>query len=607
MVEPIDPLPGLTARERDLPRLPLPGLAATGEAFLRWCRPLVDDAGYAETERAVTAFVAGPGPALQQVLGGRDEDAGRGSYLDDFFAERYFARRYPGAMHANFFLRLGPRVLPAESGGDGDGAQAGRAARLLARTARLYRAIRADELPDLTVRGQRVSMHQWRYLFGACRIPRPGRDTDRTIGGAVDPVDPSVRHVAVLAGGAIFTLDVLDDAGRAYPPEALAPALAAIAGQAAGSPEPDPVGILGTGPRDDWAAARERLLAALGNAEALDAVESAICCVCLDDAAAPGDLGADDALLFGSAANRWWDKPWSWIVLPDGRAGINIEHSRLDGTTVIAALETMIDLATDDPDPGRGSPAHRRLTWRLDDQLREEIGRAAAEFAALVSDTATVAVDLDLGADAIKALGVSPDAFAQLSYQVAHARARGAIAPTYESVSMRGYRQGRTEAMRVVTPHSVALIEALGDPARGGAERATAIGDAAAAHAARAKECQAGRAPQQHLEALQQVRRTDGPRIGVPDEPELYASPGWLALREERLSTSSVPSRLIDGFGFGPTNDDCIGVGYILLPDRWRVYLSARARIDVAGFAERLTEAVAELRGLLAAHPSDAG
>lgn len=75
---------------------------------------------------------------------------------------------------------------------------------------------------------------------------------------------------------------------------------------------------------EEWAVRREQLLAVHpGNAGALDEVETALFCVCLDDVG-PADVhAACDQLLHGDSANRWFDKALSFVVLADGTAGLS--------------------------------------------------------------------------------------------------------------------------------------------------------------------------------------------------------------------------------------------------------------------------------------------
>jgi carnitine O-acetyltransferase len=89
----------------------------------------------------------------------------------------------------------------------------------------------------------------------------------------------------------------------------------------------------------------------------------------------------------------------------------------------------------------------------------------------------------------------SPDAFAQLAFQLAHQRAKGHVGATYESIATRQFRHGRTEAMRVVTPEVVAFVTAMDDPAADADTRRAAFRAAADKHVTRAKDARPGWPP----------------------------------------------------------------------------------------------------------------
>jgi carnitine O-acetyltransferase len=238
------------------------------------------------------------------------------------------------------------------------------------------------------------------------------------------------------------------------------------------------------------------------------------------------------------------------------------------------------------------------VEFTLTGDLAADIETAAKEFIAYTEDTATSTVSFeDFGADRAKSLRVSPDAFVQVAFQLAHRRAKGFTGATYESIATRTFRNGRTEAMRVVTPEIVAFVTAMDDPDATKAERAAALRAAAGAHVARAKECQAGDAPEQHLWELQLLAK----RRGLDWDPELYSSPGWVKMRDDYLSTSAAPSVNIQYFGFGATSEHCIGVAYVLLPQRFNVHLSTPRSVggQMTAFAGRLGEAIAEMSDLL--------
>jgi carnitine O-acetyltransferase len=74
--------------------------------------------------------------------------------------------------------------------------------------------------------------------------------------------------------------------------------------------------------------------------------------------------------------------------------------------------------------------------------------------------TARVALK-GLGSDAIKKLGVAPDAFCQLAMQVAFCRMHGRVAATYEACATRRFLHGRTETIRSCSIESTRLSHAM--------------------------------------------------------------------------------------------------------------------------------------------------
>jgi carnitine O-acetyltransferase len=337
-------------------------------------------------------------------------------------------------------------------------------------------------------------------------------------------------------------------------------------------------------------------------------VERALFCVCLEDVAPRDTLHACDLLLHGDSGNRWFDKAVSFIVFADGQAGINVEHCGLDGTTILSYVDTLLATAAAEQSAisgarPQGVPPVEPIEFVLSPRLRADIGGAAQSFADYGAYTATTTVSFDdFGTERAKALRMSPDAFVQMAYQLAHHRAKGVTGATYESIATRHWRHGRTEAMRVVTPEVLMFVSTMdAGPSSPDVKRA-AFRAAAEAHVRRAKQCQAGDAPEQHLWELLRIAIKHGEELGVPTDLPLYQTPGWLIMRDDYLSTSSAPSTSIQYFGFGSTSDRCIGVAYVLLPDRFNLYLSTPRPVaeQMCVFAERLREAVRELDDLLA-------
>ncbi|MEU5848613.1 choline/carnitine O-acyltransferase [Saccharopolyspora shandongensis] len=583
--------------EDRLPRVPLPTLAESCERFVEWCAPLLDEDELAATEAAVRAFqsAGSPAHALQAALERYDAEEGVRSWLDTFWPYRYLGRRDRIALNANFFF------LFRESAQE----QVERAAGLIAAAVDYKQLLDAEAIPPVVQRGQPHSMEQQKFLFSTTRIPGEVQDSVRAPYSAEWPGPSDARHIAVFYRGNLFRMQVLSPEGRPHTPDDLAAGLHEIMKSGAVRAETDTsVGHLTTKARAEWAASREALLADPGNAVALDAIETALFCLCLEDFTPANTLDACDHLLHGDSGNRWFDKAVSLIVFSDGTAGINVEHCGLDGTTILNFVDTLLQHEPEEGRAAQGLPAVDPIEFVLDADLRADVRAAAGAFKEYADNTATTTLSFeDFGANRAKQLGMSPDAFVQMAYQLAHKRSKGLTGATYESIATRQFQNGRTEAMRVVTPEVLRFVATMDDPDADAETRRAAFRAAAEKHVARAKECQAGQAPEQHLWELQLIQRRRGAELGATEQLDLYETPGWLKMRDDYLSTSSAPSTNIRYFGFGSTSSQCIGVAYVLLPDRFNLYLSTPEQVadEMHSFAEHLTRAVRELQELLAA------
>lgn len=587
--------------EERLPRVPLPELEDSCRRFLAWCAPLLDEDDLAVTQAAVASFLHPDSPAhtLQTALEKYDAEPGVHSWLDTFWPARYLGRRNRIAVNANFFFLFN----------DSDQGQVQRSAGLIA-AAVDYKLLLDDQKVPVTIqRGQATSMVQHKFLFSATRIPGELQDTVRAPWTEQWPGPSRARHIVVFFRGNAFRMEVLGPDGRPHSLDDLEAGLDAIVEAGAERAAPDTaVGRLTTKARAEWAASRQRLLALdPANADAVEVVETALFCLCLEDLVPQDDLQACDELLHGDSGNRWFDKALSFIVFGDGTAGINVEHCYLDGTTILTFVDSLLNESAEvhsnrSGAVPQGRPPVEPVEFVLDDDLRADVAGAGDAFAEFAAATATSTLSLPgSGSDRAKQLGMSPDAFVQMAFQLAHKRAKGLVGATYESIATRQYRHGRTEAMRVVTPEILRFVQAMDDPGEDRATRVAALRAAADKHVARIKECQKGEAPEQHLWELQLLQGRYGEELGATEPMALYESPGWLKMRDDYLSTSSAPSANIQYFGFGSTSAQCIGIAYVLLPDRLKIYLSTPRAVadEMHLFAEKLEEAVEQIENLL--------
>ncbi|CAO5170670.1 Carnitine O-acetyltransferase [Frankia sp. AiPs1] len=607
------------AHDDQLPRVPLPSLADTCERFLAWSAPLLTEPERAATAAAVAAFQApdGPGPILHAALERYDATEGVHSWLDDFWDSRYLGRRDRIALNANYIFSFagGGSAAAAASSDAGGQAQLERAAGLIAAAVDYKLRLDDERIEPVLQRGKPLSMAQNTFLFSTTRIPGADQDTVRTPYSADWPGPSQARHIVVFHRGNPVRMDVVGPDGHPYALADLVAGLAAVLKQSSShAPADSAVGQLTTKARAAWADSRTRLLALdPANATALDTIETALFVVCLEDEAPADTLATCDRLLHGAgdAANRWFDKAVSLIVFADGQAGINVEHCGLDGTTILSFVDDLLGTSAQEHAASSGAraqglPAVDPVAFVLDEALRADIRAAGESFAAFAAATASMTLTFDdFGQNEAKRLRMSPDAFVQLAYQLAHVRAKGHTGATYESIATRAWRRGRTEAMRVITAEVLAFVAAMTDPATDADTRRAAFRAAAAAHVARARDCQAGRAPEQHLWELQFIARRQGDTLGVHEPLALYETPGWVKTRDDFLSTSSAPSVNVEFFGFGSTSSQCIGVAYVLLPEKFNLYLSTPRTVadGLTAFADELGTALHELRDLLASEP----
>jgi carnitine O-acetyltransferase len=103
----------------------------------------------------------------------------------------------PVVLNLNPFFLLEDDPTPARNN------QVTRAASLVVSALAFVRAVRREELPPDTIRGQPLCMYQYSRLFGTARIP--------TEHGCQIGQDPTSKHVVVMCQGQFYWFDVLDD------------------------------------------------------------------------------------------------------------------------------------------------------------------------------------------------------------------------------------------------------------------------------------------------------------------------------------------------------------------------------------------------------------
>ncbi len=379
-------------------------------------------------------------------------------------------------------------------------------------------------------------MYQYSRLFGTARIP--------TENGCHIGQDPEAKHIVVLCHGQFYWFDVLDDNSDLIMSEKdVSLNLQTIVDDATQTPIQEAakgaLGVLSTENRKIWSGLRDVLTREEGsnNADCLGIVDSALFILCLDytEPASGADLcqnmlcgtsEVEKGVQVGTCTNRWYDK-LQIIVCKNGSAGINFEHTGVDGHTVLRfASDVYTDTilrfartingqapslwASTSPDPSKRDPASfgdvsttpHKLEWDMVPELGIALRFAETRLADLIQQNEFATLDFSAyGKNFITSMGFSPDAFVQMAFQAAYYGLYGRVECTYEPAMTKVYLHGRTEAIRTVTTESVDFVQTFWaeNPAL---QKVEALRRACQKHTANTRECSKAQGCDRHLYAL---------------------------------------------------------------------------------------------------------
>ncbi|KAM6303008.1 carnitine O-palmitoyltransferase 1, muscle isoform [Podargus strigoides] len=563
--------PLLYSFQTSLPKLPVPSVEATITRYLESVRPLMDDEKYGRMEALAKEFKEKTAPRLQKYL--ILKSWWTTNYVSDWWEEYIYLRgRSPLMVNSNYYAMDFLYVTPTHI-------QAARAGNAVHSILLYRRKLDRGELPPMMALGiVPMCSYQSERMFNTTRIP--GKETD-TLLHLVDS-----KHLAVYHRGRFYKV-WLYYGGQLLRPRDLELQFQRIL-EDPSPPQPgeERLAALTAGQRVPWAEARARFFSAGRNKASLDAIERAAFFLTLDEEEhgyVPGREGCMDAyaksLLHGHCYDRWFDKSFTLVVYKNGKLGANAEHSWADAPIIGHLWEFM--LATEkfqlgytegghcmgDPDTLLAPP--QRLQWDIPQECCAVIESSYHLAQALADDVDFCCFQFsEFGKGLIKKCRTSPDAFIQISLQLAHFRDKGCFCLTYEASMTRLFREGRTETVRSCTTEATAFVRSMGDTRQTRAERQRLFRMAAERHQLLYRLAMTGAGIDRHLFCLYVVSRYLG--MTSPFLAQVLSEP-W------RLSTSQTPQQqlgLFDlnrfpdhvstGGGFGPVADDGYGVSYII-------------------------------------------
>lgn len=541
-----------------LPKLPIPPLEDTCKRYLKALEALQDKHEHEATTAAVQEFLLGEGPRIQQELIEWAKD--KASYIEEFWYESYLSHSDPVVLALNPFFVLENDPTPDR------GSQLPRTASLIISSLGFIHDLRTGILEPDMVRDTPLDMDQYPRLFGAARIP-----TDR---GCKMEVYSDSRHIVVIRRGQFYWFDVLDDDSLPLLTERqVLRNLQAIVSDADTLDRSEvarkAIGVLSTENRKIWSGLRKMLQQDRNNAGCLQIVDRALFMVCLDDTSPEsladlcsnflcGTYSLQGGEQVGTCTNRWYDK-LQIIVCADGSAGINFEHTGVDGHTV---LRFAADIFTEGlmllarsinpsaptlfraplspyaksykPSSNSQKPplepidtTPKKLEWKLSPELRAGVRFAETRISDLICQNDCQALEFKgYGKNFITSHRFSPDAFVQMAFQAAYFGLYGRVECVYEPAMTKAFLHGRTEAIRSVQPESVNFTKTFYSECTP-EEKVNALRKACERHVRLTKECAQGFGQDRHLYALYCFlqREAECDLGSSPDDPVSATSP----------------------------------------------------------------------------------
>ncbi|KAG2200216.1 hypothetical protein INT47_009854, partial [Mucor saturninus] len=596
--------PATFSLQHTLPKLPVPSLEESCALYLKSLIPLQTKEEHEKTRSIVADFLASDlSKSLQQRLVDIDHASPTNWLEDNFWLKKaYLEWREPLMVNSNWYI-LGqvdaghPKQLIANNGVQPKGLfsqfQVQRAAHMIRRGLEYKEIIDREELPVDMMRGNKaLCMWQYSRIFSVTRVPLHHCDT------LVQANAKEIRHIAVLLRDQVYTLNVYKEVEKnvwiLLTTEEIENALLTLIAHVEKLSEASvPLSVLTSWQRDNWAVARNHLLAMeptlhRGN---LDKIETALFAVALDDYSNGIDNVSWTKTMFcghqglGNGHNRWFDKSFTLVVENNGMCGFSGEHSPVDALTVSYIFDYMLQV----PTPGEKSHAFihpsshvthhdqvvfEHLKFKTDAKLNHFIAEAqiTADATAALSDS-NVLVFKDYGTNWIKKTGrVPPDAFYQMVLQIAYYRIHQTVTPTYETAATRKYLRGRTETIRTLSVDSKALVEGFDNDQLGDAEKYQLLVKATSAHREYTAIASDGHGCDRHLLVLRllnadhQVLTDQGELVQVPMHP-IFTDPIHGQSQVWRLSTSGLHAGIrLMGTGFGTVYPDGYGINYMAAP-----------------------------------------
>nr|AWJ68269.1 putative choline acetyltransferase [Hirudo verbana] len=607
---------------KPLPKLPVPKLEDTLTKYLDIIRSTVSESQYEKTRRIVQEFGKedGMGELLQGKLLKHAEEQDNWVYqfwLDDM----YMKVRLPLPINSNPGM-----VFPRQYFED-QSAQLRYAARFISGILDYKVVIDNRLLPVDRARsrekGQPLCMEQYYKLFTSYRYPGLGKDC--LVTSSTGQKCPDKEHIIVAYKNQFFAVDLVVDSIRLSDDNIysqLKRCVKMVEEEISRSLrmtgyEPLPVGIMTSASRDVWAGVRRRLAEDENNLRGLEEIEKCMFVICLDSQVKESghrdersEVSMAMQMIHGlgsrvNSGNRWFEKTMQFIIAEDGACGLCYEHSAAEGIAVVQLIEHILAYM-DELQRKRLTRMQslcdlalpRHVTWKLDEDVKAKTCAAAESLDRSISNLDLhVLRFLGYGKDFPKSQNMSPDAYIQIALQLTYYKIHGRLVSTYESASIRRFRQGRVDNIRANSMEALEWCKAMmeGDKIPP-TEKMSLLRSAMKKQTDILVQAILGYGIDNHLLGLRQIAED----CAIP-VPEIFTDESYRQSNHFSLSTSQVPTTMDALMCYGPVVPDGYGACYNPHPNYILVCVSSfkeNKTTDSREFAMKLQETFQEMKAL---------
>uniref|UniRef100_A0A672ZK42 Zgc:154046 n=1 Tax=Sphaeramia orbicularis TaxID=375764 RepID=A0A672ZK42_9TELE len=590
LVRPVTQIPERSlVHQEGLPKLPVPSLKQTCERYLAALEPIVSEEELEHTRQLVQEFLkGGVGDRVQKGLERRARKTE--NWLSEWWMQSaYLDCRMPVAVYTSPGV-----VLPRMHFHDRQG-QMRFAAKLIAGVLEFKKMIDNENLPVEYLSGKPLCMDQYYQILSSCRVPGPKRDT--VVNHAIGKTPPT--HITVVHNFQFFVLDVYNSDSTPLTVDQIYMQLEKIWNSSLQTNK-EPIGILTSQHRNTWGKAYNNLIKDKTNKESVRAIQKSIFTVCLD---APMPRVSDELyqsrvaaqMLHGGGArwnsgNRWFDKTLQFIVGEDGTCGLVYEHAPAEGPPIVFLIDYVVKYMQKTEivrSPMVPLSMPQKLRFNITPEVKRDIEKAKQNMNIMVHDLdVKVLMFSHFGKNVPKQHKLSPDAFIQMALQLAYFRMYNICCSTYESASLRMFKYGRTDAIRVTTVDSLryVLLKLLhkytGQHLTGFTNKPICLVFF-----------------DRHLLGMKLQSIED-----LTSMPEIFMDTSYAVAHHYNLSTSQVGSKTDCVMCFGPMVPDGYGVCYNPMDEHINIAITAFnscEETNAAKFARAVEDALLDMRALL--------